>query len=124
MNSVCSLFQLSKLQETLLACDVSSLTINNVYPSIFTHSFSLRYDPYVPKAGSSGRIGGDPAGGTRGNDNINRAQMAVDEATGVMRDNIRKVTERGERMDDLKTKTGESTTSFKDVRFVPWLPIV
>lgn len=75
-------------------------------PTSLSRIFPCRYDPYVPKPGSSGRVGGDPAGG-RGNDQINRAQLAVDEATGVMRENIKKVTERGERMDDLKTKTGE-----------------
>lgn len=57
------------------------------------------YDPYIPNNSS------------RGNDASNnktaRVQQQVDEVVGIMQENIDKVVQRGERLDDLRGKTGK-----------------
>ncbi|CAG8534260.1 5929_t:CDS:1, partial [Acaulospora colombiana] len=51
------------------------------------------YDPYVPKSG------GQPA-------KTAQIQKQIDDTVGVMRENINRVAERGERLDALQDKTG------------------
>lgn len=61
------------------------------------------YDPYVPRGGSSG----NPAGGAPGNSKTAAIQAQIDDTVGIMRENITKVAERGERLDSLQDKTGK-----------------
>ncbi|TDL20357.1 hypothetical protein BD410DRAFT_791163 [Rickenella mellea] len=58
------------------------------------------YDPYVPQGGGSS----NPPGGNSRTADI---QRQIDDTVGIMRDNINKVAERGERLDSLQDKTGE-----------------
>lgn len=58
------------------------------------------YDPYLPRGGSSS----NPAGA--GNAKTAAIQAQIDDTVGIMRENITKVAERGERLDQLQDKTG------------------
>ena len=58
------------------------------------------YDPYLPRGGSSS----NPAGA--GNSKTAAIQAQIDDTVGIMRENITKVAERGERLDQLQDKTG------------------
>lgn len=58
------------------------------------------YDPYLPRNGSS-------SGPGQGNAKTAAIQAQIDDTVGIMRDNITKVAERGERLDSLQDKTGE-----------------
>lgn len=64
-------------------------------------SRSEPYDPYLPRNGSSS------AGQGQGNPKTAAIQAQIDDTVGIMRDNITKVAERGERLDSLQDKTGE-----------------
>lgn len=81
-------------------------------------SLNSPYDPYVPSPGGTsgrqadgaGRAGsGGAAGG--GNDKTKAIQQEIDATVGIMQDNIRKVTERGARLDTLQDQTGELLSS-------------
>ncbi|KAH9950745.1 synaptobrevin-like protein [Amylocystis lapponica] len=61
------------------------------------------YDPYLPRGGSST----NPAGGSTGNPKTAAIQAQIDDTVGIMRENITKVAERGERLDQLQDKTGK-----------------
>lgn len=66
-------------------------------------NYESGYDPYTPG-------GGHAAGGSSsaaGNNKTAHIQAQIDETVGVMRDNIQKVNERGENLNDLQGKTGE-----------------
>lgn len=65
------------------------------------------YDPYVPRAGSS--TGGGNAAPGQGNAKTAAIQAQIDDTVGIMRENITKVAERGERLDSLQDKTGASS---------------
>ncbi|KAI7895698.1 synaptobrevin-domain-containing protein, partial [Mucor mucedo] len=56
------------------------------------------YDPYIPNA-QRGETG------AAGNNKTTRVQQQVDEVVGIMQENIDKVMQRGERLDDLRGKT-------------------
>jgi vesicle-associated membrane protein 4 len=58
------------------------------------------YDPYVPRGGSGPS---NPQGGSAKTAAI---QQQIDDTVGIMRENITKVAERGERLDSLQDKTG------------------
>ncbi|KAG1102658.1 hypothetical protein G6F42_017333 [Rhizopus arrhizus] len=62
--------------------------------------WSEPYDPYIP----NNQRGTDGAGGA-GNQKTARVQQQVDEVVGIMQENIDKVMQRGERLDDLRGKT-------------------
>ncbi len=62
------------------------------------------YDPYVPRGSS-----GPPAGGPSKTAAI---QQQIDDTVGIMRENITKVAERGERLDTLQDKTGKRVLQF------------
>ncbi|CAJ0834602.1 5666_t:CDS:2 [Entrophospora sp. SA101] len=55
------------------------------------------YDPYVPKEGAAG---GPPS-------KTAEIQKKIDETVEVMRDNLKSVAVRGERLDTLQDKTGK-----------------
>lgn len=65
--------------------------------SLFLFLRSEPYDPYVPRGG--------PSSGTSGKTAAIQAQ--IDDTVDIMKSNINKVAERGERLDDLQDKTGE-----------------
>lgn len=60
------------------------------------------YDPYVPRNGGA-------SGSTGGNAKTAAIQAQIDDTVGIMRENITKVAERGERLDSLQDKTGAWT---------------
>lgn len=60
------------------------------------------YDPYIPNS---------QRGQDASNNKTARVQQQVDEVVGIMQENIDKVMQRGERLDDLRGKTGKMTCS-------------
>lgn len=58
------------------------------------------YDPYIPNNSSNNN-------GGQSNQKTARVQQQVDEVVGIMQENIDKVMQRGERLDDLRGKTGK-----------------
>jgi len=69
------------------------------------------YDPYIPAGGSQ------PAAGAQAGGNRTAAlQAEIDSTVGIMRDNINKVSERGERLDSLQDKTDNLATSAQGFR--------
>lgn len=68
------------------------------------------YDPYVSDA---------PAGGSsaqNGNQRTAALQAQIDDTVGVMRENINKVSQRGERLDTLQNKTDDLAVSAQGFR--------
>ncbi|KAJ5368061.1 Synaptobrevin, partial [Penicillium cataractarum] len=72
------------------------------------------YDPYIP-AGSSGAAGGASAQ-QNGNQRTAALQAQIDDTVGVMRENINKVSQRGERLDSLQDKTDNLAVSAQGFR--------
>jgi hypothetical protein len=75
-------------------------------PSFFKPEEVLRVDPYIPADGSNtdpGQIGG--------NQRTAALQAQIDDVVGVMRENINKVTLRGEKLDALQDKTDHLSSS-------------
>ncbi|EDK45371.1 hypothetical protein LELG_03550 [Lodderomyces elongisporus NRRL YB-4239] len=68
-------------------------------------SSSVPYDPYIPNQ-------------TTGEQSNSRtaAIQAVDDTVGIMRDNINKVAERGERLDSIENKTDNLAISAQGFR--------
>ena len=62
------------------------------------------YDPYLPRNGTSS--GPATAGPSQGNPKTAAIQAQIDDTVGIMRENITKVAERGERLEALQDKTG------------------
>ncbi|KAI7864186.1 synaptobrevin-domain-containing protein [Spinellus fusiger] len=58
------------------------------------------YDPYIPNASRAGQ-----PNTAAGNQKTARVQAQVDEVVNIMQENIDKVMQRGERLDDLRGKT-------------------
>jgi len=67
------------------------------------------YDPYLPRNGSS-------SGAGQGNAKTAAIQAQIDDTVGIMRDNITKVAERGERLDSLQDKTDNLAVSAQGFR--------
>lgn len=65
------------------------------------------YDPYVPSASGSA---------TAGNNKTAAIQAQIDDTVGIMRENINKVAERGERLDTLQDKTDNLAVSAQGFR--------
>ncbi|KAG8735047.1 SNAP receptor, synaptobrevin [Ceratobasidium sp. 414] len=68
------------------------------------HDWSEPYDPYLPRGGSSANPSGEP-GRPAGNTKTAAIQQQIDDTVGIMRENITRVAERGERLDVLQDKT-------------------
>ncbi|KAG6806859.1 SNAP receptor, synaptobrevin, partial [Tricholoma furcatifolium] len=66
------------------------------------------YDPYVPRNGASPN-----PGSSQGNSKTAAIQAQIDDTVGIMRENITKVAERGERLDSLQDKTVRCHKIFK-----------
>jgi len=69
------------------------------------------YDPYIP----SGQSAPAAQQGT-GNARTQALQAQIDDTVGVMRDNINKVSQRGERLDALQDKTDNLAQSAQGFR--------
>ncbi|CAM1501815.1 Fc.00g037990.m01.CDS01 [Cosmosporella sp. VM-42] len=69
------------------------------------------YDPYIP----SGQQGSQQQG-PGGNARTQALQAQIDDTVGVMRDNINKVSQRGERLDALQDKTDNLAVSAQGFR--------
>jgi len=69
------------------------------------------YDPYVPRQG-----GGSSSTGGAGNAKTAAIQAQIDDTVGIMRENITKVAERGERLDSLQDKTDNLAISAQGFR--------
>jgi len=67
------------------------------------------YDPYIPSGQAA------PAQGA-GNPRTQALQAQIDDTVGVMRDNINKVSQRGERLDALQDKTDNLAVSEQGFR--------
>jgi len=70
------------------------------------------YDPYLPRNGSSS----NPSGPSQGNPKTAAIQAQIDDTVGIMRENITKVAERGERLDSLQDKTDNLAVSAQGFR--------
>jgi len=72
-----------------------------------------QYDPYIP-------AGGAPAGGSTQNAPSNQRtaalQAQIDDTVGVMRENINKVSQRGENLNSLQDKTDNLAVSAQGFR--------
>ncbi|KAI2627208.1 synaptobrevin-domain-containing protein [Xylaria nigripes] len=66
------------------------------------------YDPYIP----SGQSGASQQGNSR----TQALQAQIDDTVGVMRENINKVSQRGERLDALQDKTDNLAVSAQGFR--------
>lgn len=64
------------------------------------------YDPYLPRGGSSTNPTGGQGSTGGGSAKTAAIQAQIDDTVGIMRENITKVAERGERLDSLQDKTG------------------
>ncbi|KAF9479805.1 synaptobrevin, partial [Pholiota conissans] len=71
------------------------------------------YDPYLPRGGAGA---GPAAGPSQGNAKTAAIQAQIDDTVGIMRDNITKVAERGERLDSLQDKTDNLAVSAQGFR--------
>ncbi|KAJ3781344.1 synaptobrevin-like protein [Lentinula boryana] len=71
------------------------------------------YDPYLPRDGSSSNPSGPSYGG---NAKTAAIQAQIDDTVEIMRDNISKVAERGERLDSLQDKTDNLAVSAQGFR--------
>ncbi|KAN0132018.1 Synaptobrevin domain containing protein [Lactarius tabidus] len=70
------------------------------------------YDPYLPRNGSSANA----EGSSGANNKTTHIQAQINETVDVMRDNIQKVAERGERLDSLQDKTDNLAVSAQGFR--------
>ncbi|KAJ7595968.1 synaptobrevin-domain-containing protein [Mycena floridula] len=73
------------------------------------------YDPYLPRGGSSSNPSGSGPS-TGGNAKTAAIQAQIDDTVGIMRENITKVAERGERLDSLQDKTDNLAVSAQGFR--------
>ncbi|PVH89030.1 snare protein-like protein Snc2 [Cadophora sp. DSE1049] len=71
------------------------------------------YDPYIPAEPAAGAQGGNAA---PGNQRTAALQAQIDDTVGVMRENINKVSQRGERLDSLQDKTDNLAVSAQGFR--------
>jgi len=73
-----------------------------------------QYDPYIPSGQPA--AGGAAAPPQQGNQRTAALQAQIDDTVGVMRENINKVSQRGERLDSLQDKTDNLAVSAQGFR--------
>ncbi|CAM0139653.1 Vesicle membrane receptor protein (v-SNARE) [Umbelopsis sp. WA50703] len=83
--------------------EISNFRLGSSPPTDLLVKLSEPYDPYIPNSQRPG--GANEASGGAGNAKTARVQQQVDEVVNIMQDNIDKVMQRGERLDDLRGKT-------------------
>ncbi|GAA5986592.1 hypothetical protein JCM11641_005160 [Rhodosporidiobolus odoratus] len=93
------------------------------YPSTTDfNDMSEPYDPYIPGSnpnqpgGGPGPAEGAKVAGVGGNTKTAQIQQQIDDTVGIMKDNITKVAERGERLDALQDKTDNLAQSAQGFR--------
>ncbi|KAI9786326.1 MAG: SNAP receptor, synaptobrevin [Peltula sp. TS41687] len=75
------------------------------------------YDPYIPwSSGAPGASAGGAQQPPEGNQRTAALQAQIDDTVGVMRENINKVSQRGERLDSLQDKTDNLAVSAQGFR--------
>jgi len=74
------------------------------------------YDPYLPRNGSSSGAPAGAPGPSQGNPKTAAIQAQIDDTVGIMKNNIAKVAERGERLDSLQDKTENLAVSAQGFR--------
>jgi len=75
------------------------------------------YDPYVPREGDVGHNPEAPAGRNQpGPSKTAAIQAQIDDTVGIMRENVVKVAERGERLEALRVKTDTLAVSAQGFR--------
>jgi len=70
-----------------------------------------QYDPYIPSGGAPAAPEAAP-----GSQRTAALQAQIDDTVGVMRENINKVSQRGERLDSLQDKTDNLAVSAQGFR--------
>jgi len=73
-----------------------------------------QYDPYIPSGQPAAAGPGTQA--APGNQRTAALQAQIDDTVGVMRENINKVSQRGERLDSLQDKTDNLAVSAQGFR--------
>ncbi|CAL5868972.1 uncharacterized protein PFLUO_LOCUS3200 [Penicillium psychrofluorescens] len=73
------------------------------------------YDPYIP-SGSNGATAATSTNQQNGTQRTAALQAQIDDTVGVMRENINKVSQRGERLDSLQDKTDNLAVSAQGFR--------
>ncbi|KAK2747236.1 SNAP receptor, synaptobrevin [Onygenales sp. PD_40] len=68
------------------------------------------YDPYIPSGSNN------PSAQNGGNQRTAALQAQIDDTVGVMRENINKVSQRGENLDSLQDKTDNLAVSAQGFR--------
>ncbi|KAM0786926.1 hypothetical protein ACM66B_002348 [Microbotryomycetes sp. NB124-2] len=96
--------------------EASSVTPKQADRLIFASdgNMSEPYDPYIPSGNASQNPSGQP--GASGPSRTAAIQAQIDDTVGIMRDNINKVAERGERLDALQDKTDNLAQSAQGFR--------
>ncbi|CAB03613.1 Synaptobrevin [Schizosaccharomyces pombe] len=74
------------------------------------------YDPYIPAEPSAAVRSGNAAASSTPNMKTAAIQQQIDDTVGIMRENISKVSERGERLDSLQDKTDNLAVSAQGFR--------
>ncbi|TAQ89672.1 hypothetical protein B7494_g2012 [Chlorociboria aeruginascens] len=77
------------------------------------HSREPQYDPYIPNENSPAGAATSPK---QGNQRTAALQAQIDDTVGVMRENINKVSQRGEALDSLQDKTDNLAVSAQGFR--------
>merc|ERR1712169_10598 len=80
-------------------------------PTVIMPEQDPPYDPYIPSGQSAPQQQGQG-----GNARTQALQAQIDDTVGVMRDNINKVSQRGERLDALQDKTDNLAVSAQGFR--------
>ncbi|TVY27507.1 Synaptobrevin-like protein [Lachnellula hyalina] len=75
-----------------------------------------QYDPYIPSGGQPAAGGATAASSQPGTQRTAALQAQIDDTVGVMRENINKVSQRGERLDSLQDKTDNLAVSAQGFR--------
>ncbi|TVY55874.1 Synaptobrevin-like protein [Lachnellula cervina] len=75
-----------------------------------------QYDPYIPNSGHPAAGGATAAAPQPGTQRTAALQAQIDDTVGVMRENINKVSQRGERLDSLQDKTDNLAVSAQGFR--------
>lgn len=73
-----------------------------------------QYDPYIPSGQPAGTAAATQS--APGNQRTAALQAQIDDTVGVMRENINKVSQRGERLDSLQDKTDNLAVSAQGFR--------
>merc|ERR1711881_696042 len=117
VTTTTTLLHPSPLLATTTASDIASLLQSSHTQTRYTWAMASAgdrpYDPYIPSDPAAGAQGANAA---PGNQRTAALQAQIDDTVGVMRDNINKVSQRGERLDALQDKTDNLAVSAQGFR--------